>query len=274
MYLYEKIYPSGMQYALITGATSGIGLCYAEQIAERGYNIIVVSNQAEQNEVVAKRLRHTYGVEAIAIYADLTRDDAAESLFAECQQRGFEVEILINNAGMLLFSQMHNTSPEALRRIVALHCTTPTLLCRLFGGAMAERGRGHILLMSSITAWTPYPTISHYAATKAYLKNFGESIWWEMRRRGVGVTTVFPSAVDTPFYNLSDKMRRRLLWWGAMMKPDDVARRGLRAMFKRRRKCLPGVLTTIEAAVCAALPAWVLRPILKISAIKRILEKV
>lgn len=263
-----------MQYALITGGSSGIGLSYAEQLAERGYNIIVVSNQAEQNEAVAERLRTTYGVEAQAIYADLTRDDAAERLFAECQQRGFEVDVLINNAGMLLFSQMHHTSPEQLRRIVALHCTTPTLLCRLFGGAMAERGRGHILLMSSITAWTPYPTISHYAATKGYLKNFGESIWWEMRRAGVKVTTVFPSAVDTPFYNLSDKMRRRLLWWGFMMTPADVARRGLRAMFRGRRKCLPGVLTTLIAGACAALPGWVLRPIVKIPAVKRILDKV
>lgn len=263
-----------MNYALITGASSGIGLCYAEQLAQRGYNIIVVSNQAQQNEAVVVHLRQEYGVEAVALYADLTREDAAQIIFDECQQRGFEVEVLINNAGMLLFSQMHNTSPTQLKGIVSLHCTTPTILCRLFGELMAERGKGYILLMSSITAWTPYPTISHYAATKAYLKNFGESIWWEMRRRGVGVTTVFPSAVDTPFYNLSDKMRRRLLWWGVMMTPKDVAHRGLRAMFKHRRKCLPGVLTTLEAGICAALPAWVLRPILKIPAVKRILERV
>jgi short-subunit dehydrogenase len=210
----------------------------------------------------------------MALYADLTEQDAAEQIYNFCHERGIEVDILINNAWMLLFSQMTKTSEQQLQRIVALHCTTPTMLCRLFGSNMCERGSGHILLMSSITAWTPYPTISHYAATKAYLKNFGEAIWWEMRRQGVQVTTVFPSAVDTPFYNLSEKLRRRLLWWGVMMTPDEVARRGLRAMFKGRRKCLPGVLTTLTAGVCAALPGCILRPIVKIPAVKRILEKV
>lgn len=263
-----------MNYALITGASSGIGLCYAEQLARRGYNIIVVSNQARQNESVAEQLHSKYGVESVAIYADLTKDDAAQRLFDECRQRGLEVEVLINNAGMLLFSQMQNTSQEELKRIIALHCTTPTLLTRLFGEQMCRRGKGYILLMSSVTAWTAYPTISHYAATKSYLKSFGEAIWWEMRQRGVGVTTVFPSAVDTPFYNLDEKSRRRLLWWGVMMTPADVARRALRAMFKGRRKCLPGVLTAIEAGLCAALPAFILRPILKIPAVKRLLDSV
>lgn len=263
-----------MHYALITGASSGIGLCYAEQLAQRGYNIVVVSNQAQQNELVAEQLRERFAVEAIALYADLTEQDAARKIFESCEKLGIVVDVLVNNAGMLLFGQMTNTSEQQLQRIIALHCTAPTMLCRLFGEQMCRRGKGHIMLMSSITAWTPYPTISHYASTKAYLKNFGESIWWEMRRCGVKVTTVFPSAVDTPFYNLDEKLRRRLLWWGVMMKPEDVARRALKAMFRGRRKCLPGVLTAIEAGLCAALPGWVLRPVLKIPQVRKILESV
>ena len=85
------------------------------------------------------------------------------------QAEGIRVEVLINNAGMLLFNRLVHTPPERIDRIVALHCTTPVQLCRLFAPAMRERGSGHILLMSSIVAWTPYPTISHYAATKAFL---------------------------------------------------------------------------------------------------------
>lgn len=262
------------QFAIITGASSGIGEEYARQLAAKGYNIVVVSERDKENCRVAESLRAEYGVEALPLCVDLTDDDAAQKVFDFAQKIDGEVEILVNNAGMLLFSTLERTAEERLDKIVALHCTTPTKLCRLFASDMARRGRGHILLMSSVTAWTPYPTISHYAASKAYLKSLGQSLWYEMRDRGVSVTTVFPSAVDTPFYNLDDKMRRRLLWWGLMLSAEDVARRALRAMFRCRRKCLPGFWTKLEAAVCAVLPAWALLPIMKIPAVKRILERV
>ena len=262
------------RFALVTGASSGIGEEYARQLSARGYNIIVVSERDAENCRVAESLRAEYGVEALPLCVDLTEADAAQRVFDFAQKIDGEVEILVNNAGMLLFSRLEHTAEERLDKIVALHCTTPTKLCRLFASDMARRGRGYILLMSSVTAWTPYPTISHYAATKAYLKSFGQSLWYEMRGRGVSITTLFPSAVDTPFYNLDDKMRRRLLWWGLMLSAEDVARKALRAMFRRRRKCLPGFWTKLEAAVCALLPAWVLLPIMKIPAVKKILERV
>ena len=261
-----------MKYALITGASSGIGLEYARQLAAEGWNLIVVSNRAEENVRVAEELSRQYGVAVEPLYADLTENDSAEKIYEHTKALGAEVEVLINNAGMLLFSQLVNTPAPQLERIIALHCTTPTKLCRLFADDMCKRGRGHILIMSSITAWTPYPTISHYAATKAYLHSFAQSLWYELRRKGVSVTAVYPSAVDTPFYNLSTKMRRWLLSCGVMLSAESVARKALRAMFSRRRRCLPGFLTKVEAAICWLLPAWALLPILKIPAVKRILE--
>lgn len=263
-----------MNYALITGGSSGIGLCYAKQLAQQGHNILIVSNQSQQGGQVAEQLQAEYGVEAMALYADLTEQDAAEQIYNFCHERGIEVDILINNAGMLLFSQMTKTSEQQLQRIVALHCTTPTMLCRLFGRNMCERGSGHILLMSSITAWTPYPTISHYAATKAYLRSFAQSLWYELRGTGVSLTTVFPSAVDTPFYDLKAEHRRWLLRLGLMLSAEEVARKALRAMFRGRRRSLPGGWTKVEAALCVCLPAWALLPVLKLPAVRRILERV
>lgn len=263
-----------MRYALITGGSSGIGREYARELAKRGWNLIIVSNRQEDNVRVAEELTALYGIKAEPLYADLTEVDVAETIYDHVQRMGIEVEVLINNAGMLLFSKLCNTSAEQLERIVALHCTTPTKLCRLFAADMAERGRGHILIMSSITAWTPYPTISHYAATKCYLRSFAQSLWYEMRNRNVSVTAVFPSAVDTPFYNLDDKVRRWLLRCGVMLSAQSVAQKALRAMFRGRRRCLPGFLTKVEAAICWLLPAWALLPIMKIPAVRRILEKV
>ncbi len=263
-----------MNYALITGASSGIGLEYARGLATAGWNLIIVSNRKEDNVRVASELSSQYGVVAEPLYADLTEATAAEDIYRHVQELGVEVEVLINNAGMLLFSKLEHTTAEQLERIIALHCTTPTKLCRLFAADMVKRGRGHILIMSSITAWTPYPTISHYAATKSYLHSFAQSLWYELRAKGVSVTAVFPSAVDTPFYNLDDKMRRILLRCGVMLSAESVARKALRAMFRKQRRCLPGLLTKVEAAICWLLPAWALLPVLKIPAVRRILDRV
>ena len=261
-------------YALITGASSGIGLEYARALASKGYNLILVSNQADDNRRVAEALSSEYGVDTLPVYADLTRREAAREVYDYVMERGLQVDILINNAGMLLFSTLCRAEYASLDKIIALHCTTPTQLCRLFAEPMVRRGRGHIVLMSSVTAWTPYPTISHYAATKAYLKSFADSLWYELRDKGVSVTAVFPSAVDTPFYNLNADTRLWLRRCGLMMSAEYVARKALRAMHRGRRRCLPGFLTKVEAAICYLLPAWALLPVLKIPAVRRILERV
>lgn len=263
-----------MKWALVTGASSGMGKEYARQLAERGYNIIVASNDDEGNRCVAECLERDFCVKAVPIYADLAVKDGAQSLYQAVRDRGYEVEILVSNAGMLLFSQLKNTAIERIEHIIALHCTAPTLLCRLFAEDMRRRECGRILIVSSITAWTPYPTISHYAATKAYLKSFAQSLWYELRSSGVSVTTVFPSAVDTPFYSLDEKMRRRLLRWGVMMSAESVVRKALKAMFRSRRRCLPGVVTKLEAAICAVLPSWALLPVIKLPAVRKILDRV
>ena len=263
-----------MKWALVTGASSGMGKEYARQLAERGYNIIVASNDDEGNRCVAKCLERDLRVKAVSIYADLAIENGAQSLYQAVRDRGYEVEILVSNAGMLLFSQLKNTAIERIEHIIALHCTAPTLLCRLFAEDMRRRGEGRILIVSSITAWTPYPTISHYAATKAYLKSFAQSLWYELRGSGVCVTVVFPSAVDTPFYSLDEKMRRRLLRWGVMMSAESVVRKALNAMFRSRRRCLPGVMTKLEAAICAVLPSWALLPVMKLPAVRKILDRV
>lgn len=262
------------RFALVTGGSSGIGEQYVRQLAEQGHNVVVVSNRDDENRRVAEAVRAEFGVEAVPLCIDLREPTAAEQIYDFCAERAYEVDTLISNAGMLIFNQLERTEPSRLEAIIALHCTTPTKLCRLFVGDMRARGRGHILLMSSVTAWTPFPTISHYAATKSYIRSFGQSLWYEMRGSGVTVTTVFPSAVDTPFYTLGERARRWLRRFGVMLSAESVARRALRAMHRGRRRSLPGVMTKIEAAICAILPAWVLLPILRIPAIKRLLEQI
>ena len=133
---------------------------------------------------------------------DLSEPDAAVKLHAETSARGIEIGVLVCNAGVLLFGPLAAAPPERIGRIVTLHCTTPALLCRLYGEEMRRRGEGYILVMSSATAWMPYPTIAAYAATKSFLRTFARSLNFEFRKYGVRVTGVFPGAVDTPLYDL------------------------------------------------------------------------
>ncbi len=262
-----------MNYALITGASSGIGLEYARQLAAKGHNLVIVSNRDEDNRRVAAELTQKYGVKTLPLYADLSQADSAQQIYDWCHERNLEVEILVNNAGMLLFSTLEHTDPARINVLLNLHCTTPTHLCRLFSGDMKARGRGYILIMSSISAWLPFPTISLYAASKTYLRSFAQSLWYEMRDYGVSVTAVFPSAVDTPLYNLDEKPRRWLRRFGVMTTADKLARKGLQAMFRRRRRCIPGFLPKIEYLICALLPAHALIPIMKLPIVKRLLAK-
>lgn len=262
-----------MNYALITGATSGMGLIYAERLAARGYSVVVVSNRMQENIALTERLKAEFGVDARAIYADLCDESSARMIYEQTTSWGIDVEILISNAGMLLFSQLHNTSEDNLRRIISLHCTTPTLLCRLYAEQMRRRGSGRIMIVSSATAWMPYPTIAHYAATKAFLRSFARSLWFEMRGTGVSVTVLFPGAVDTPLYSLDEKYRLRLRRWGVMLTAEEVASKALRAMFRGRHRCIPGLFTKATAAICAAMPDSLLLLVMKIPAVKRLLKR-
>ena len=134
-------------------------------------------------------------------------------------------------------------------------------------------GEGRILIMSSMTAWTPFITVSYYAATKAYLKSFAQSLWYEFRPHGVTVTTAYPGAVDTPLYSLDIKQRKWLRAFGVMMSADKLAKSGIRALERGSRTAIPGLFTKVAVGACWLLPAHALLPILKIPVIKRILAK-
>lgn len=263
-----------MSYALITGASSGIGRCYTHEMARRGFNIIAVSNQQEALNTLQEEIHTTYNVEVVTMFADLAEQNAAKDIFDRCKELDIEVEILICNAGMLLFSTLVNTNPEKLHTIINLHCTTTSLLCRYFGEEMKLKQRGRILIMSSSTAWLPYPTISHYAATKAYIKSFAFSLWYELHRYGVSVTALFPGAVDTPFYNLSNKLRKLFRTLGIMMSAKTIAKRGVNAMFRGQRRLTPGLFTKLVVAICAILPARILDIIIRIKPIRELLERI
>ncbi len=250
-------------WALITGASSGIGYCYAEELASLNYNLILVSNEERPLAEAANRLGRQYGVESRMICTDLTAADAADSLYATCREWNIRIEILINNAGMYRFGETLDIDRNFTTNMIALHTLTPTRLCILFGEDMRKQRHGYILNMSSITAWLAYPGINVYGATKRYLKNFSRGLHTELSDYGVYVTAVCPGAVDTNLYNLNIKLRRHLVWLGIMMPPKKLARKAIHALLRNKAVFIPGILNRFLLPFILLIPhgfiRWVAR---------------
>lgn len=241
--------------ALVTGASSGMGLEFCRQLAAMGYSLAMLSNRSDELESAAAGIIKDYGVPVRTLCLDLSRPDAAEGVLRWCDSLGLQPDVLVNNAGIFF---MEYLSPEALgkvRTMMALHMDAVTQLCILLGARMKERGEGHILNMSSMTARIPAPGIAVYSATKTYLKSFGKGFSYEMHPYGVTVTTVCPSAVDTGLYPLGDRLRKFLRRIGVVRSPEWLVRRALKAMFRGRRTISPGLMNIVLPPLVAAAPA-------------------
>lgn len=241
--------------ALITGGSSGMGAVYARELARAGCDLLLVSNQEAQLAQVASELAGAYGVRCLTRYQDLATETAADDLFAWCQAEGLLVDILINNAGMFFFKELVLPDDRArVEAILALHIGTVTRLTLLLGNEMKKRGVGYVLNVASMAANIPAPGLSLYAATKAYLKTFSKSLFFEYRPYGVGLTVVCPAAVATPLYHIKPKLMTWGVRLGFIATPQWLVRRALRGMFRCKRVVRPGFTNYLVPFLVNALP--------------------
>lgn len=240
--------------ALVTGASSGMGLLYATRLAEAGCNLLLVSNQDKELNEVAKRLGEKFCVDVIARYQDLSQDDAAKQLFDYCKQENIVVDILINNAGTFFFHELDEEYNDRMELMLKLHVMTPTRMCRLFGDEMKKRSFGYIVLVSSMAARLPFPGITTYSATKAYLRSLGKSLYYEMRDYGVGVTTVCPGAIATPLYKFNPKLLNFGVKIGLIGTPQWLVKKALKGMFRKKMLVAPGFMNVYLPPLLAMMP--------------------
>ncbi|MCQ2346587.1 MAG: SDR family NAD(P)-dependent oxidoreductase [Paludibacteraceae bacterium] len=247
------------QYALVTGASSGIGLCYARTLArDYHYNVLLVSNQEQALQDAAASIHNEYGVETQTLCIDLAEAQAADKVYAYCKEHEIAVEVLINDAGMLIFEPLSSVSAAKLHTMLMLHVVTLTHLCRLFGNDMTAAGHGYILNMSSMTAWMAMPGIQCYNATKSYVLNFSRAYWYEMRRHGVHVLAVTPGSTDTGLLPFDAGFARLLRLAGITMSPEKLVSRVLKVLFRSwRKRSMPGAWNYIIVPIINHLPDWV-----------------
>lgn len=235
-----------MNYALVTGASSGIGFAYAQVLAQRGYNLIMVSNDAPALATSVETLRQAYPtLSIIPLDMDLGRAEAAEEVYRWTQQQGYIVDVLVNNAGVYHDRDFLDDTPAFTQLILQLHVTTPTLLMHYFASDMVKRGQGYVLNMSSVTSNFAAQRLSTYSSTKGYLRFLSRATYIELRQRGVHVTCVRPGAVATGLYNISPRAMRIGLMLGYIITPEQLARKALKALFAGRRELTPGLSTKL-----------------------------
>lgn len=224
-----------MKYALITGASSGCGYEYARILAQKGYNLLIVSNEDAIHDK-ANILRGDYPVNIISLVRNLGVQDAAKELYEYCTDNHLEVEVLINNAGVYHDRDFMDDSEAFNMLIMNLHMITPAMLIYYFGQEMAKRGKGYVLNMCSVTADIAVQRLGSYGSTKAFLRNFSRSLYVEMKDKGVVITDMTPGAINTGLYNLKPWATKIGLLLGYIVQPDYLVRRGVNAMFRGRAK--------------------------------------
>jgi uncharacterized protein len=249
------------KYAVVTGASSGIGWHICNELAQRGYSIVAVSNQPLQLQDLKSSLEKGYDIHIETLDTDLVQESSAQRVFDFCKQNNFMVEVLVNDAGMFFFGEVAKIDYNHVKSILSLHVLTPALLCRLFGEQMAADGKGYILNLSSITAVMPYPGISLYAPTKAFMRHFSRALRYEMKLDNVNVTCLMPGATDTSLYNTGNINSSLLKKLGIMKKPEAVAKAGVRALFRKRAVCIPGIINKITVLMVPLVPGFIIEAI-------------
>lgn len=247
-------------YALVTGASSGMGLEFARQLGAKGYNLLIVSNEDAIHDRAKELSALSSQPDVVSLVMDLSKQTSARELYEYTLARNMEVEVLVNNAGVYHDKDILDDSEGFTSLIINLHMYTPAMLCYLFGKDMRERRKGYILNVCSVTSKIAAQRLGTYGGTKAFLCHFTRALHIELRKYGVHVTDVSPGAVDTGLYNIKPIYTKIGKCLGIIVSPQTLVRRGLWAMFHGFGKAtIPTVFWHILTTIILLVPTWLLR---------------
>jgi short-subunit dehydrogenase len=238
--------PSPRSTALVTGASSGIGVEIARSLARRGHGVTLAARRKERLEDLAQELAEAHGVGTKAIECDVTDPDSRAELVDRLDEVELEVEILVNNAGYGSGGLFHELELERELGMVRTNSEAMVAMCGLFVPGMVARGRGAVLNTASTIGFQPLPGEATYSASKAFALTFTESLHAELIGRGIVVTALCPGPVETEFMEdeaVADNASSlpRFMW----VDPADVAEQGVRGLERGRRVVVPGTANRI-----------------------------
>lgn len=254
-------------WALVTGASEGLGREFAILAAKAGFDVILTARQEDKLDILAHELRRAYHIQAVYLPANLADPEAVEQLWLDAS-RGRQIGVLVNNAGLGRngpFADEAGWPREAAS--ISVNIVAATILMKRAVAHMVGHGSGRVLNVASTAGFMPGPNMAVYHAGKAYLLNLSEAVATELRGTGVTITTLCPGATSTNFFADDDAERATIITKLPMAAPESVAEAGWAAMEKGKRVKVPGVLNLIAANLPRILPrfvmAWFVGQVLK-----------
>lgn len=224
------------QWALITGASAGLGACFARELARAGFDLILVARRTERLERLAADLRREFRVEAVVVTADLSEESGLEAVLRAA--RAQPLGLLVNNAGFGWSGAFIEQDDAQIRRMVRLNCEAPARIARAVLPGMVRAGRGAMLLIASVAGHMPTPWISLYGASKAFDLHLGEGLAVELRGSGVDLLTVSPGHTRTEFHQAAGVSGAAT---GGSAEPEDVVRDALAVLGRKRGRVHGGL---------------------------------
>jgi short-subunit dehydrogenase len=241
-------------FALVTGASSGIGYEMARLLAQAGYNLILISRDHERLAQIAAELSENNNIEIVGIAKNLFEPSAAQEIFDMVNEQGLTVDLLINDAGQGEWGEFLTIDLQRTLDIIQLNIVSLVALTRLFAPGMVNRRRGKILQLGSEAGKTPMPLLSVYAATKAFVVSFSEALANELKETGVTCTVLMPGASDTDFFHKAHAEHTVTYRDENLDSPEDVARAGFEAMMKGDTSVIAGTQTKIHVLRSKLMP--------------------
>jgi len=225
------------KWALVTGASAGIGVALAKELAAGGAHLVLTARRKERLDALAKELAASHGIKAEVFVADLAEPDAPQKIFAFTKERGLEIELLINNAGFGLYGEFHSADLARLLDMVQVNCAAVVHLTRLYLPEMVARRHGDVLILASTASFQAVPYISTYAATKAFDLLFAEGLAEEMRPYGIRVCALCPGSTESEFHSVAGQEKFLVKAEAA----EKVARTGLKALAAGKSYVISGL---------------------------------
>lgn len=226
------------QWALVTGASSGLGEEFARQLASRGMHLILVARRLDLMEKLASELHLKHGTRCHIIAADLVQPSEPKRVLDEVAEKGIAIDLLVNNAGFGVVGEVESADLPRLLEMIQLNVSSLTELTYRVLPGMLQRGRGAILNVSSLSAFQPVAYMGVYAATKAFVLHFSEALHCELKGRGITVTAVCAGVTRTPFFDIAGAPG--WLQKHSSHSVEFVVKRGLNALSRGRQFTVPG----------------------------------
>ena len=242
------------KYALITGATSGIGYELAKLFAADNYNLVLVSRNQQELDNKAAELRQQ-GIEVITIAKDLFNRQEAFDLYDEVKTRGLQIDVLVNDAGQGLYGEFKDTDINRELSIIDLNIASLVILTKQFLKDMVARNEGKILQLASVASKVPGPWQSVYHGTKAFVLSFTEAIREELKETNITITALMPGGTDTDFFNKAGMQNSKIVQdKSSLSNAADVAKDGYEALQDDKDKVISGLKNKVQIAMTNLTP--------------------